>query len=140
MERAEWDIENMIWFIIFCSAVMLGLDYKVVRLYVGHNLSRGAKLCLAAMWITDLMPPAMALIGLLIKDNPTAWVMASMWINFAYMVTAIARQPFNIALLLSKRREVRFVGAMTSLLAAGIFFYGMAITRTDYTIEHIELT
>lgn len=140
MERAEWDIENMIWFIIFCSAVMLGLDYKVVRLYVGQNLSRGAKFCLAAMWMTDLMPPAMALICLLIKDNPTAWVMASMWINFAYMITAIARQPLNIALLLSKRRGVRFVGAITSLLAAGIFFYGMAITRTDYTIEHIELT
>jgi predicted MPP superfamily phosphohydrolase len=82
----------------------------------------------------------MALIGLLIKDNLTPWVMMSMWINFAYMVTAIARQPFNIAVILSKKGWIRFAGAMASLLAAGIFFYGMAITRTDYTIEQIELT
>ena len=86
------------------------------------------------------MPLLMALIGLLIKDNLTPWVMTSMWVNFAYMVTAIARQPFNITVILSKKGWIRFAGAMASLLAAGIFFYGMAITRTDYTIEQIELT
>ncbi len=129
----------MIWVIIFCSAVMVGLDYKVTQIFFGREFGRSAKWYLGLMWTTDLMPPLMALIGLLIKDNLTPWVMASMWINFAYMVTAIARQPFNIAVILSKKRWIRFAGVVASLSAAGIFFYGMAITRTDYTIEHIEL-
>ena len=130
----------MIWVIIFCSAVMVGLDYKVTQIFFGREFKRSAKWYLSLMWVTDLIPLLMALIGLLIKDNLTPWVMASMWINFAYMVTAIARQPFNIAVILSKKGWIRFAGAMASLLAVGIFFYGMAITRTDYTIEQIELT
>ena len=130
----------MIWVIIFCSAVMVGLDYKVTQIFFGQEFGRSAKWYLSLMWVTDLMPLFMALIGLLIKDNLTPWVMASMWINFAYMVTAIARQPFNIAVILSKKRWIRFAGVVASLSAVGIFFYGMAITRTDYTIEHIELT
>lgn len=130
----------MIWVIAFCSAVMVGLDYKVTQIFFGREFKRSAKWYLGLMWTTDLMPLLMALIGLLIKDNLTPWVMASMWINFAYMVSAIARQPFNIAVILSKKGWIRFAGAMASLLATGIFFYGMAITRTDYTIEQIELT
>ena len=130
----------MIWVIIFCSAVMVGLDYKVTQIFFGREFKRSAKWHLGLMWTTDLMPLLMALIGLLIKDNLTPWVMMSMWINFAYMVTAIARQPFNIAVILSKKGWIRFAGAMASMLAVGIFFYGMAITRTDYTIEQIELT
>lgn len=130
----------MIWVIAFCSAVMVGLDYKVTQIFFERELKRSAKWYLGLMWTTDLMPLLMALIGLLIKDNLTPWVMASMWVNFAYMVTAIARQPFNIAVILSKKGWIRFAGAMASLLAVGIFFYGMAITRTDYTIEQIELT
>jgi predicted MPP superfamily phosphohydrolase len=119
---------------------MVGLDYKVTQIFSGREFKRSAKWYLGLMWTTDLMPLLMALIGLLIKDNLTPWVMTSMWVNFAYMVTAIARQPFNIAVILSKKGWIRFAGAMASLLAAGIFFYGMAITRTDYTIEQIELT
>ena len=130
----------MIWVIAFCSAVMVGLDYKVTQIFFGREFKRSAKWYLGLMWTTDLMPLLMALIGLLIKDNLTPWVMASMWVNFAYMVTAIARQPFNIAVILSKKGWIRFAGTMVSLLAVGIFFYGMAITRTDYTIEQIELT
>lgn len=130
----------MIWVIAFCSAVMVGLDYKVTQIFFGREFGRSAKWYLGLMWVTDLMPLLMALIGLLIKDNLTPWVMASMWVNFAYMVTAIARQPFNIAVIVSKKGWIRFAGAMASLLAVGIFFYGMAITRTDYTIEQIELT
>lgn len=130
----------MIWVIAFCSAVMVGLDYKVTQIFFGREFKRSAKWYLGLMWTTDLMPLLMALIGLLIKDNLTPWVMVSMWVNFAYMVTAIARQPFNIAVILSKKGWIRFAGAMASLLAVGIFFYGMAITRTDYTIEQIELT
>ena len=130
----------MIWVIAFCSAVMVGLDYKVTQIFFGREFKRSAKWYLGLMWTTDLMPLLMALIGLLIKDNPTPWVMASMWINFVYMVTAIARQPFNIAVILSKKGWIRFAGVVASLSAAGIFLYGMAITRTDYTIEHIELT
>ena len=130
----------MIWVTLFCSAVMVVLDYKVTQIFFGREFKRSAKWYLGLMWTTDLMPLLMALIGLLIKDNLTPWVMASMWINFVYMVTAIARQPFNIAVILSKKGWIRFAGAMASMLAAGIFFYGMAITRTDYTIEQIELT
>ena len=130
----------MIWVIAFCSAVMVGLDYKVTQIFFGREFKRSAKWYLGLMWATDLIPLLMALIGLLIKDNLTPWVMTSMWVNFAYMVTAIARQPFNIAVILSKKGWIRFAGAMASMLAAGIFFYGMAITRTDYTIEQIELT
>ena len=130
----------MIWVIAFCSAVMVGLDYKVTQIFFGREFRRSAKWYLGLMWATDLMPLLMALIGLLIKDNLTPWVMTSMWINFAYMVTAIARQPFNIAVILSKNGWIRFAGVVASLLAVGIFFYGMAITRTDYTIEQIELT
>ncbi len=67
-------------------------------------------------------------------------VIISMWINFVYMVAAIARQPFNLAVLLSASKMLRALGALVGVAAMGIFFYGMLYTRTDYTIERIELT
>lgn len=130
----------MIWVIIFCSTVMVGLDYRVTQIFFGRELTRRAKWYLGTMWATDLMPLIFSLVGLCFKDNSTPLIMTSMWIHFTYMVTAIARQPFNIAVILSTKGWIRFAGAMASLLAVGIFYYGMAITRTDYTVERIELT
>jgi predicted MPP superfamily phosphohydrolase len=130
----------MIWVIIFCSAVMVGLDYKATQIFFGREFKRWAKWYLGTMWATDLLPLIFSLVGFCLKDNSTSLIMTSMWIHFTYMVTAIARQPFNIAVILSTKGWMRFTGAMVSLLAAGIFFYGMAVTRTGYIVEHIELT
>jgi predicted MPP superfamily phosphohydrolase len=130
----------MIWVIIFCSAVMVGLDYKVTQIFFGREFKRWDKWYLGTMWATDLLPLIFSLVGFCLNDNSTSLIMTSMWIHFTYMVTAIARQPFNIAVILSTNGWIRFTGAMVSLLAAGIFFYGMAVTRTGYIVEHIELT
>lgn len=129
----------MLWVIIFCSAVMLGLDYRVTQVFFGRKLSTKAKCYLGVTWATDMLPLIFAFVYLFIKDNHTPIVMASMWVNFIYLVTAIARQPFNIAVLLSKNLIIRFAGALVGVTAAGIFFYGMVVTRTNYTIERIEL-
>lgn len=130
----------MFWIVMFCSTVMLGLDYRVTQIFFGRKFSTKAKCYLWVMWATDMLPLIFAFICLFIKDNLTPIVMTSMWVNYIYMVTAIARQPFNIAVLLSKNPLLRITGALVGIAAIVIFFYGMLITRTEYTIERIELT
>lgn len=130
----------MFWVIMFCSAVMIVLDYKVTQIFFGREFGRKAKWYMGAMWATDLLPLLISLVGLFIKDNHTSWVIASMWGNFVYMLTAIARQPFNLAVMLRKGKWVMAVGALVSIAACVMFIYGMSVTRTDYTIKRIELT
>lgn len=130
----------MFWVIMFCSAVMVVLDYKVTQIFFGREFGRKAKWYVGVMWATDLLPLLFSLIGLFIKDNHTPWVIASMWGNFVYMLTAIVRQPFNLTVMLRKGKWVMAVGALVSIAACVMFIYGMSVTRTDYTIKRIELT
>lgn len=129
----------MIWVIIFCSVVMVALDYKVTQRLFGPKIEGQARAYLAGMWIVDTMPLIYAIVGLCLRDNSTMQVMISMWIYWGYMVVAIARQPLGIAILLSQSRVVRGLGAIVWCAVATIFFYGMAFTRTDYTIKEIEI-
>lgn len=129
----------MIWVTLFCSAVMVVLDYKVTQIFFGRKFTRKAKWYLGVMCTADLLPLIWLPAGFCVKDNTTPLIITSMWINYAWLIAAIARQPFNITIFLFKSHWVRVAGAMVSLLAAGIFFYGMAFTRTDYKIEQIEL-
>lgn len=129
----------MIWVIIFCSIVMVGLDYKTTQILFHREFTRTAKIYLGFAWTADLIPLFFVFIGLFTTDNDTPMVMVSMWSNFVYMVVAIARQPLNLAIILSHKRVIRAIGAVVSLAAAGVFCYGMSVTRTDYTINNIEL-
>ena len=129
----------MTWVLMFCSAVMVVLDYKVTQIFFGRKFERRAKWYLGVMWATDSLPVMFALVGLFIKDNLTPWVMTAMWGNFAYMLTAIARQPFNLAVILRRGKLVIVAGALVSVAMCVMFIYGMSVTRTNYTIKHIEL-
>ena len=95
---------------------------------------------IAAAWVTDALPFIFSGAAfLLCSDNPTWTVAASMWVFFAYMILAVARLPLNIAIIASHRRLLRIVGGVLSVAVAAAFIYGMTVTRTDYTVNRVEI-
>lgn len=65
--------------------------------------------------------------------------MASMWVFFAYMLLAAARLPLTLALLVSRQKGIIMAGGAVSVAVVGFFIHGMAVTRTDYEVKHIEI-
>lgn len=55
------------------------------------------------------------------------------------MILAVARLPLNIAIIASHRRLLRIVGGVLSVAVAAAFIYGMTVTRTDYTVNRVEI-
>lgn len=95
---------------------------------------------IAAAWVTDALPFIFSGAAfILCSDNPTWTVAVSMWVFFAYMILAVARLPLNIAIIASRRRPLRIVGGVLSVAVAAAFIYGMAVTRTDYTVNRVEI-
>ena len=72
------------------------------------------------------------------SDNPTWMSMASMWLSFIYMIEVVARGPFALAVVFGKGWW-RIIGAIVSFTIIAIFFYGMAVTRTDYEVRNVKI-
>ncbi len=131
---------RMIWIIAAFSLLLMTVDRAVVRRRMAASALRMRRAVTAAAWAADLLPFLFSGVTFAVyRDNPTAVTMASMWVFFAYMVLAVARLPLNLCLLASKRVWVHAAGGVLSAAAAAAFVYGMAVTRTDYVINRIEI-
>ena len=129
---------NMIWIIAAFSLLLMAVDRGAVVRMTGDTKRR--RRLTAAAWVTDILPFIFSGAAfLLCNDNPTWTVSVSMWVFFAYMLLAVARLPVNLAIIASRRRPVRIAGGVLSVAAAAVFIYGMAVTRTDYTVNRVEI-
>ncbi len=115
------------------------VDHAVVKRCAADRPCR-RRIMLAAAWVTDSLPfLCWAVTEIFWRDNSTTMVMSSMWIFFVYMVTAVGRLPLNIALLASHRLWALLAGVALSLALEAAFVYGMAVTRTDYVVNRVEI-
>lgn len=122
---------------ILCSATMMWLDYRIATLLKSEGRKRN-NFYLAAAWFFDTIPFWWWAISMLWSDNPTWMTMASMWLSFIYMIEVVARGPFALAIVFGKGWW-RIIGAVVSFTIIAIFFYGMAVTRTDYEVRKIKI-
>ena len=122
---------------ILCSATMMWLDYRIATLLKSEGRKRN-NFYLAAAWFFDTIPFWWWAISMLWSDNPTWMSMASMWRSFIYMIEVVARGPFALAVVFGKGWW-RIIGAIVSFTIIAIFFYGMAVTRTDYEVRNVKI-
>lgn len=122
---------------ILCSATMMWLDYRIATLLKSEGRKRN-NFYLAAAWFFDTIPFWWWAISMLWSDNPTWMTMASMWLSFIYMIEVVARGPFALAVVFGKGWW-RIIGAIVSFTIIAIFFYGMAVTRTDYEVRNVKI-
>ena len=122
---------------ILCSATMMWLDYRIATLLKSEGRKRN-NFYLAAAWFFDTIPFWWWAISMLWSDNPTWMSMASMWLSFIYMIEVVARGPFALAVVFGKGWW-RIIGAIVSFTIIAIFFYGMAVTRTDYEVRNVKI-
>ena len=130
---------NMIWVITFSAIIALWLDY----LFIQHSTISESKRCkwiLLFAIIDSLFIADAHLFYLLSPDNISIISNISNWAMFAFMILALARQPFNVTYLISRNKWIRGCGAICSIIAAGIFLHGMAITRTNYVVNNVTIT
>lgn len=129
--------ERMTWIIAAFSILLMIADRAVV-LRRANGVT--ARRLLPAVWAVDALPFIfMGVTFVAFDDNPAEVVMASMWVCFAYMLLTAARLPLTLALLLSRRRWIWLSGGAASVAVAGLFIYGMAVTRTDYSVRSVEI-
>lgn len=129
--------ERMTWIIAAFSILLMIADRAVVL-----RRAKGvtARRLLPAVWAVDALPFIfMGVTFVAFDDNPAEVVMTSMWVCFAYMLLTAARLPLTLALLLSRRRWIWLSGGAASAAVAGLFIYGMAVTRTDYSVRSVEI-
>lgn len=130
----------MIWIIAAFSLMLMAVDSAVVRRRMCGPSLRVRRAVTAVAWVADMLPFIFSGVTLAVcRDNTTEVTMASMWVFFAYMMLAVARLPLNLCLLASRRGWVHAAGGVLSAAAATAFVYGMAVTRTDYVINRVEI-
>ncbi|MBQ2018050.1 MAG: metallophosphoesterase, partial [Alistipes sp.] len=129
----------MIYILTLCALITLALDYCFIQ---SLSISlRARERWLYLLIAINLLPTMLtAPMYLFSTDNMASLEEANRWGTFLYLVLGIARQPFSIAYIISRKGWLRAAGAIISLCAATIFIYGMAVTRTDYVINRITIS
>ncbi len=115
------------------SAVVADWLYVRRRMRFGGRRRRIAFIAWAAA--TDLLPVAVGLGGVLLRDNGTGFMFFAMWALFAWMVTVLPRMVFYFFVLLRLRRTGIVVGALLVLL----FVWGATKGRTTIRVEREEI-
>lgn len=115
------------------SAVAADWLYDRRRMRCGDRRCRIAFIVWAAA--TDLLPVAVGLGGVLLRDNGTGFMYFAMWALFGWMVTVLPRMVFYFFGLLHLRRLGIAAGALLVLL----FVWGATKGRTSIRVEREEI-
>lgn len=130
----------MIWFIALFSLAMIAVDCMAAKRLFGDRTPKFRKAVAVGALAADLLPfLSMAAVFALSRDNTTGVMKFSAWMFYLYMITAVARLPFNISAVLSRGKTARMIGAAASMAMIAAFVYGMAVTRTDYEVKRVTL-
>lgn len=136
--RAKQNKEDMFFITIGLTVVIIAIDFFAVRRLTASLRYRWWMVALALL--CDILPIVVSFWALSRGgENPISSMMISSWAFFAYMVLCIARVPFNISVLCSRRSLIRKVGLALSIITIATLFYGMLVTRTDYEVRRITI-
>lgn len=131
----------MIWIMLVCSLCMLWLDYRAAHRQVPAERATLRRRILLTLWFLDALPFVYWMLTnrLFWHDNPTWMTLGSMWINYIYMLTVVARAPFSLAAAYTQSAWWRGIALCLGVGAVALFIHGMAATRTAYDVRHVIL-
>ena len=117
-------------------------DYFAYR-WVSQRIRRkGARVALACtIIVADALPYIpMAIYALLLSDNSTLTMLASMWLLTLYVILTLPRFVFYIFWLPFKAsRTAGIAGATAAAIALGVLLNGLLHTRCDVEVRHVAL-
>lgn len=126
----------MIWVLLACSIILAWIDFQVVHKFIAESRNRWR--WISVLWTIDALPFIQTAFSFLfMRDNPTWIGVVSLWVVWLYILLAISRLPFMLAMLFCRRMWVRISGLGVTLALMALFVYGMAVTRTDYEVRRV---
>ena len=93
------------------------------------------RLFIAVAAVTDALPFAIALTGLLSRDNTTAFMTFAMWTFWVWMVTVLPR----IACYFFRWIRLPRVGVVAGIFVALLFIWGATAGRTTILVNRVEV-
>ena len=130
----------MAWLILLCSLILAAIDYRVARRVVGGQGGNALKRVVVPLWVLDFMPQILSCIFFLFfRDNPTWLMKFNCWAFLFYLMAAVARAPFGLAILISKGRLVRIAGGAVWAALVVVMVHGVVVTRTNYQINRVVI-
>ena len=130
----------MAWLILLCSLILAAIDYRVARRVVGGQGGNALKRVVVPLWVLDFMPQILSCIFFLFfRDNPTWLIKFNCWAFLFYLMAAVARAPFGLAILISKGRLVRIAGGAVWAALVVVMVHGVVVTRTNYQINRVVI-
>lgn len=93
------------------------------------------RLFIAVAAVTDALPFAIALTGLLSRDNTTAFMTFAMWTFWVWMVTVLPR----IACYFFRWIRLPRVGVVAGICVALLFIWGATAGRTTILVNRVEV-
>lgn len=130
----------MAWLILLCSLILAAIDYRVARRVVGGQGGNVLKRVVLPLWVLDFMPQILSCIFFLFfRDNPTWLMKFNCWAFLFYLMAAVARAPFGLAILISKGRLVRIAGGAVWAALVVVMAHGVVVTRTNYQINRVVI-
>lgn len=84
---------------------------------------------------TDLIPVAVPLAGLVVRDNTTGYMAAVMWLVWIWMLTVLPRLVCYLFRLLHLRRT----GIVLACGIAAALIWGATLGRTDVHVSRVEI-
>lgn len=134
------DLFGMTWLILLCSLILAAIDYRVAKRLVGNRGGKALKRIVVPLWVLDFLPQILSCIFFLIcRDNPTWVVKFSSWTFLFYLMTAVARSPLSLAILVSKSVFARVAGCMVWIAMVAVMVHGVVVTRTNYQINRVVI-
>ena len=130
----------MAWLILLCSLILAAIDYRVAKRVVGGQGGNALKRVVVPLWVLDFMPQILSCIFFLFfRDNPTWLMKFNCWAFLFYLMAAVARAPFGLAILISKGRLVRIAGGAVWAALVVVMAHGVVVTRTNYQINRVVI-
>ena len=117
-------------------------DYFAYRWASQRIHQKGARVALAcAIIVADAMPYIpMAIYALLLSDNSTSTILASMWLLTLYVILTLPRFVFYIFWFPFKdSRTAGIAGATAAAIVLGVLLNGLLNTRRDVEVRHVAL-
>lgn len=131
----------MIWIVLLIIAASLAVDHAAWRRFIAARFSsrRTARICLAALWATDLLPLITVLLYKLLPDNTTAVMSIMSWSMFAFLLLVVPRMAAFAVALASRRRWIRAAGIVIAAAIASVLIGGVTVWRTALEIKSVEI-
>jgi len=126
----------MLGFLAGVFVVFLAADAAYLRRMKRRGMPDGRFRAFAA-WIaaTDLLPLIPVVSGWIVRDNTTGWMIAMMWIVWAWLFAVLPRLVYCLFALL----RLRIPGLLLSAALAAVLIVGATAGRTRLSVDRVSV-